>query len=69
MSNTDRAIIAEQTQAALTYLMRLINELPRKTPATTRTPGSASHSRGASASSGIDLFGAADAGADEHKAT
>jgi hypothetical protein len=33
ISSIDRAIIAEQTKATLVYLMRLINELPRRTPA------------------------------------
>jgi hypothetical protein len=67
ISSTDCTIIADQTQVALTYLMGLINELPRRTPGTARTPGSASHSRHSSASSGVELFGDAEEGADEHK--
>jgi hypothetical protein len=68
ISSTDGTTIAEQTHNALVYLMGLINTLPRRTPATARAPGSASHSRHSSASSGIDLFGDAAEGADEHKA-
>jgi hypothetical protein len=61
-------IISAQTKVALTYLMQRTNELPRKTPAAARAPSSGSHSRHSSTASGIDLFGDAEEGADEHKA-
>jgi hypothetical protein len=68
LSSSIAPIISKQTKVALAYLMERTNGLPRKTPAAARTPGSGSHSRHSSASSGIDLFGDADTGADEHKA-
>jgi hypothetical protein len=68
LSSSHTAIISAQTKVALAYLMERTNGLPRKTPAATRAPSSGSHSRHSSASSGIDLFGDAKEGADEHKA-
>jgi hypothetical protein len=68
LSSSHTAIISAQTKVALVYLMERTNGLPRKTPAAARTPGSAGHSRHSSTASGIDLFGDAEEGADEHKA-
>jgi hypothetical protein len=57
LSSSHTSIISRQTKVALVYLMQRINDLPRKTPAPARTPSSAGHSRSASASSGVELFG------------